>query len=88
MFYYYVVYIAVMSILDMILMIRDKTAAIKRKRRTSEDCLLLTAAFGGAIGGTAAMFLVRHKTKHWYFMFLLPLFSIVHIMIGFFLFPK
>ena len=88
MFYYYVAYIVVMSILDMVLMIRDKAAAIKRERRISEDCLLLTAAFGGAIGGFMAMYIVRHKTKHWYFAFLLPLFSIVHLMIGFILFAK
>ena len=88
MFYYYVAFIAVMSILDMILMIRDKAAAIKRKRRTSEDCLLLTAAFGGAIGGFLAMILVRHKTRHWYFALLLPMFAFVHILFGFLLFPN
>ena len=86
MFYYYAAYILVMSVLDMILMIRDKRAAIQRKNRTPEDVLLLCAALGGALGGFFAMYLVRHKTKHWYFVFLMPLFLAVHVIFGFFLY--
>lgn len=86
MFYYYAAYIALMSVLDMVLMIRDKKAAVQRKKRTPEDVLLLCAALGGSFGGFAAMYLVRHKTKHWYFPFLMLLFLAVHGMLGFFLY--
>ena len=86
MFYYYVAYVTLMSVLDMILMIRDKAAAVRRRRRISENTLLIVAAFGGAIGGFLAMYLARHKTKHWYFVLLMPMFSLVHLMLGFFLY--
>ena len=86
MFYYYAAYIALMSVWDMVLMIRDKKAAIQRKKRTPEDVLLLCAALGGALGGFLAMYLVRHKTKHWYFVLLMPLLTAVHGILGFFLY--
>ncbi len=86
MFYYYAAYVALMSILDMILMCKDKIAARQRKRRISERALLTCAAFGGALGGFLAMYLVRHKTKHWYFVFLMPTFVAVHAMLGYFIY--
>ena len=45
----------------------DKTKAKKGAWRTPEKVLLGLSFFGGAIGGYAAMFVFRHKTKHWYF---------------------
>lgn len=45
----------------------DKTKAEKGKWRTKEKTLLLMAWVFGGIGGLAGVFLVRHKTKHWYF---------------------
>lgn len=45
----------------------DKAKAKKGAWRTPEKVLLGLSFFGGAIGGYAAMFLFRHKTKHWYF---------------------
>ena len=55
------------------LMIYDKHCAEKNKRRIPEKALFLACALFGAFGGTLAMFLFRHKTKHWYFRFLFPL---------------
>jgi uncharacterized membrane protein YsdA (DUF1294 family) len=45
----------------------DKGKAKKGAWRTPEKVLLGLSFFGGAIGGYAAMFVFRHKTKHWYF---------------------
>ena len=37
------------------------------KRRIPEKTLFVTAAIGGSIGAMAGMWLLRHKTRHWYF---------------------
>ena len=57
----------------------DKSKAKKRKRRISEKTLLWTAFFMGSIGAFFGMILFRHKTKHWKFKILLPLFVMLHI---------
>lgn len=51
----------------------DKSCAKRRKRRIAEKTLFLCAACFGALGGTAGMFLFRHKTKHWHFRVFFPL---------------
>ena len=42
------------------------------RRRVPEKRLFLLALLGGALGGTAGMFLFRHKTRHWYFRWGFP----------------
>jgi len=42
-------------------------------RRIRERTLFLMAIFGGSIGAVAGMRRFRHKTKHWYFVWGLPL---------------
>ena len=44
----------------------DKRNAGKRWR-VPEKTLFLLAFLGGGIGCLAGMYLLRHKTKHWYF---------------------
>ena len=48
----------------------DKKKAKSGGWRISELTLLCLSFFGGAIGGYAAMFACRHKTRKWYFHFL------------------
>lgn len=88
MFYLYFGYLAVMNALEFILMLADKNFAKKRKWRISEKTLLLVAIFGGALGGLVAMYLVRHKTKHWYFVLIMPLFTAVYLILSFILFQQ
>ena len=64
---YYLIYLAVMSVLALVLYKADKEKAKRKKWRISEKTLLLTGLLGGAAGALAAMQLYRHKTKHWYF---------------------
>lgn len=50
----------------------------KRKARTNafripEATLFSIAFLGGSIGTTAGMHIFRHKTKHWYFRFGMPI---------------
>jgi len=59
----------------------DKRFAEKKKRRISEFKLLLFGAIGGSIGSLIGMILFHHKTRHWKFRILVPLFIIVHFVI-------
>ena len=63
----YVCILAVTSLLTFFLYVADKKKARKGKWRIPESSLLGFSLFGGGLGGYFAMFVVRHKTKHWYF---------------------
>lgn len=63
----YAAFLAVMSLLAIILYAGDKKKAKKGAWRTPESVLLGFGFFGGAIGALIAMNSFRHKTKHWYF---------------------
>lgn len=57
-----------MSIVNFITYAVDKAKAKAGAWRIPETTLLGFSFFGGAIGGTLAMYLFRHKTRHWYFV--------------------
>ena len=65
--------VAVMSLVSFWLMYYDKQCARRGKHRVPEKTLFLAAALFGALGGTAGMWIFRHKTKHWYFVVFFPL---------------
>ena len=64
---------AVLNYVSFFLMFHDKQCAKKGARRIPEKTLFLSSALFGALGGTAGMWLFRHKTKHWYFRVFFPL---------------
>lgn len=64
----YLCLISVLSLVAFCLYASDKGRAKKGKWRIPEKVLLGFSFFGGAVGGTLAMFLFRHKTRHWYFL--------------------
>ena len=67
------------------LMAKDKRRARKDtthshpETRVPEKTLFLAAALFGGVGGCLGMFLLRHKTRHWYFVVFFPLMAIVQI---------
>ncbi len=63
----YLIFVALMSIVTMILYMIDKAKAQRGAWRIKEATLLGFGFFGGAVGGFLGMYLFRHKTKHWYF---------------------
>ena len=63
----FLIYLAAMSAAAFCLYASDKKRAKKDMRRIPEKVLLGVSFLGGAIGGYAAMFARRHKTRHWYF---------------------
>ena len=73
------VYVVAINLIAFILYGIDKKRAIQGKWRVSEKTLLLIAASGGSIGALAGMQVFRHKTKHWKFKVLNPLFLLIHI---------
>lgn len=63
----YAIALLVLSIITFFVYLADKKKAKKGAWRISEKTLLTLSFFGGAVGGFAAMYTARHKTKHWYF---------------------
>ena len=57
----------------------DKLKAKKGLWRIKESTLLLVAALGGSLGALLGMEIFRHKTKHWQFKVLVPVFLALHI---------
>lgn len=74
-----IVYLLIMNVVTFFMYGIDKWKARKNKWRISEATLLVTALIGGSAGALLGMHIFRHKTKHWKFKILVPLFLIVHI---------
>ena len=66
----------------------DKLKAKKGAWRIPESTLLLVAFLGGSLGALLGMELFRHKTKHAKFKVLVPLFLILHIAMGVYIFKS
>ena len=73
------IYLAAVNLFGLIIMGVDKSRAKRRKWRIPEATLFLVAIIGGSVGSILGMYLFRHKTKHWYFRFGLPLILILHL---------
>ena len=80
--------VVIMSLISFFLMRYDKQCAKKGMRRVPEKTLFLVAGFFGALGGTAGMWIFRHKTKHWYFSFFFPLMMIIQMAVVGYAFVK
>lgn len=74
-----IIYLLIMNVITFFMYGIDKWKARKNKWRISEATLLVTALIGGSAGALLGMHIFRHKTKHWKFKILVPLFLIVHI---------
>jgi uncharacterized membrane protein YsdA (DUF1294 family) len=61
----------------------DKRRAERGEWRVKEKNLFLIALIGGAAGVFAGMKVFRHKTKHWTFVFGIPLLFIVNMVLFF-----
>lgn len=77
------IWLAVLSLADLALCGWDKRCARRGRRRVPERRLLGLAALGGAAGLWAGMYLFRHKTRHWYFVWGAPaLFAVQLALLG------
>ena len=73
-------YLVLVNLVAFALMGIDKRRA-KREgaRRIPEKTLFLSAILGGSIGAIMGMRTFRHKTKHWYFVWGMPMILIAQI---------
>lgn len=86
---YYKIYllaILIMSLITLFVYFADKRRAIKKRWRIKESVLLSCSFFGGAIGGLMGLYLVRHKTKHWYFVVINWVSLVIQIYLFFYLY--
>ena len=77
-------YLIVVNAAAFLLMLIDKIKAKKKMWRIPERVLLGVSAIGGSIGGLLGMQLFRHKTKHWYFKFGMPLILFLQLLLIFY----
>lgn len=57
----------------------DKQRARKHAWRIPESTLFTIAIIGGSVGSIFGMYTFRHKTRHWYFVYGMPLILILQI---------
>lgn len=73
--------LVVMNIAAYVLMGVDKKRAKAGAWRIPEKTLFLVTGLFGGLGGTLGMFLLRHKTKHWYFRFGFPAMLVAQVVL-------
>lgn len=76
-----VIYLIAISLIAIIITVKDKRAAKAQKWRVPEDTLMLI----GLLGGSAAMYItmrkIKHKTRHKKFMIGLPIEIVIDLLI-------
>ena len=73
-------YLIAVNFIGFALMGIDKYKAKKRAFRIPEATLFIVAIIGGSIGSIIGMYAFRHKTRHWYFVYGMPAFLILQIL--------
>ena len=73
------IFMAAMSVIGFFAMGIDKMKAKRDMWRTPEKVLLGFAFLGGGAGVWLGMELFRHKTKHWYFKYGVPVILMLEI---------
>lgn len=67
-----ILYAVAVNVVSFIVMGVDKRKAIKRAWRIPESTLFVLAIIGGSLGSVIGMHLFHHKTRHWYFLYGMP----------------
>ena len=66
----------------------DKAKAKRGAWRMPEKTLFLLPLLGGSLGALLGMRVFRHKTKHWYFVWGIPLILLAQIALAVWLYVK
>ena len=72
-------YVVVINLIGFIVMGMDKQRAKKHAFRIPEATLFTIAIIGGSIGSIIGMRYFHHKTRHWYFVYGMPLILLLQI---------
>lgn len=78
---YISIYIIIINIIGLTIMYKDKEYAKKHKWRIKESTIFLVSFLFGSLGVLVGMKIFRHKTKHWKFLFFIPLIFILQIIL-------
>ena len=78
---YLLIYLGIINLVGFFSMFLDKQKAKRGKWRIPEKTLFLLAVIGGSLGTTLGMHMFRHKTKHWYFKFGMPMILIIQFVL-------
>ena len=73
------VYLALISVVAVIVTVADKIKAKAGAWRVKEATLLLLSALGGSVAMFITMQIIRHKTKHAKFMIGIPLIIVAQV---------
>ena len=66
----------------------DKAKARRGAWRVPEKTLFLLPLLGGSVGALLGMLVFRHKTKHWYFVWGIPLILLAQIALAAWIYVK
>ncbi len=75
----FLIYIALISVISVIVTISDKSRAISHKWRVKERTLLILAALGGSVSMYLTMQIIRHKTQKLKFMLGIPVIIVLQV---------
>ena len=67
------IYLVIMNVIGFIMMAVDKYKAKHHAWRINEKSFFLISLIGGSLGTIIGMYTFHHKTKHWYFVYGLPI---------------
>lgn len=77
------VYLLIINLAAFFMMWSDKRRAKKEgARRIPEKALFLAALLGSSLGAVLGMGALRHKTRHWYFVWGMPAILILQAALG------
>ena len=82
------IYLVVVNLAAFLLYGSDKRRAKRGRWRISEKNLFLAAILGGSIGALVGMRVFRHKTRHWYFRFGIPLILVLQVLLVWAIYTK
>jgi len=74
-------YLLLINLAGFAMMGIDKNRAKRGAWRIPEKTLFACALLGGSLGTTLGMSTFRHKTKHWYFKYGMPLILVVQVLL-------
>lgn len=85
---YLVLYLLIINSITFIFFWNDKKRSKKEAWRIPEKTLMGLCLIGGSIGGMLGMRVFHHKTKHFLFVWGIPIILILQIGLGLLLFLK
>lgn len=80
------IFMALMSVVGFLAMGLDKAKSKRSAWRIPEKTLFGIAFLGGGAGVWLGMEVFRHKTKHWYFKYGVPVITILELLAVFYIF--